>query len=141
MPTPPPARLRAHAVVPERHVDVALEIAAGETVALLGPNGAGKSTVLGVLAGLLRPAQSEVVLGGRSLAGVPPHARGVALLAQEALLFPHLSALDNVAFAPRAAGVHRAAARAAARQRLDALGVGDLARRRPAQLSGGQAQR
>lgn len=72
---------------------------------------------------------------------VPPHRRGVALLAQEPLLFPHLSVLDNVAFGPRAAGAGRRASRRAAARWLESVDVAHLADRRPAQLSGGQAQR
>lgn len=144
----PPAHLpylHVQAVVPERDVNLRLDVAAGETVAILGPNGAGKSTLLAVLAGLIRSEGANgspgVVLGGRTLDGVPPHARGVALLAQEPLLFPHLSALENVAFSPRARGVRRPQARAQARRYLEAVGVAELGRRKPAQLSGGQAQR
>jgi molybdate transport system ATP-binding protein len=128
-------------------LDLSLTVARGEIVAVLGPNGAGKSTLLGVLAGLLRPDTGRVVLGGRTLtdteAGVhvPTHRRGVGLLAQQALLFPHLSALANVAFGPRCHGVPRAVAAQRARQLLAEVDVGELARRRPAQLSGGQAQR
>jgi molybdate transport system ATP-binding protein len=145
--------LRCRVVVPDRDVDVSFEVAAGETVALLGPNGAGKSTVLSVVAGLLRPETGRVELAGRVLLStgtaygdearvdVAPHRRRVALLAQEALLFPHLTVLDNVAFGPRSAGVPRTEARARAREWLDEVGVGELAGRRPGQLSGGQAQR
>ncbi|MGV3561724.1 MAG: ATP-binding cassette domain-containing protein, partial [Nocardioides sp.] len=88
------------AEVPERGVELALRVAPGETVALLGPNGAGKSTALAVAAGLLRPARGRVALDGRPLtvtggggqqaSCVPPHARRIALLAQDPLLFPHL---------------------------------------------------
>lgn len=133
--------LHLQAVLGDRGVDVTLEVAEGETVALLGPNGAGKSSLLSVIAGLLRPDEGTVVLDGRSLDGVPPHRRGVALLAQDALLFPHLTVLENVAFAPRARGVRRRPARAAARERLRQVGVEQLADRRPHQISGGQAQR
>lgn len=131
----------------ERDVEVSLSVAAGETLAVLGPNGSGKSTVLGVTAGLLTPDSGRVSVGEAVLtdtaAGVrvPPHARRTALLGQEPLLFPHLSALENVAFGPRSAGVPRADARAAAQRWLDDVGVGELSGRRPAQLSGGQAQR
>ena len=141
------------ATVPGRDVEVAFDVAEGETIAVLGPNGAGKSTVLAVAAGLLRPATGRVELAGRVLLSVggpgstldkvdiAPHRRRVALLAQEPLLFPHLSVLDNVAFGPRSTGTSRAPARVRAQEWLDEVGIGELADRRPAQLSGGQAQR
>ncbi|MDF1703200.1 MAG: ABC transporter ATP-binding protein [Aeromicrobium sp.] len=128
-------------VVGDRDVTVRLEVAHGETLALLGPNGAGKSTVLGAVAGLVAPTSGHVVLDGRDLTGVRPHRRHVALLAQDPLLFPHLSVLDNVAFAPRSTGAGRSASRSAARAHLREVGVEDLADRRPDRLSGGQAQR
>ena len=141
--------LRAALAVPDRGVDVALDVAHGETVALLGPNGSGKSTTLSVLTGLLHPHAADVELdertlvrtGGSPSVWVPPHDRGVALLSQEPLLFPHLSVLDNVAFGPRSAGMPRGPARDRARHWLAELGVADLAARRPRALSGGQAQR
>lgn len=71
----------------------------------------------------------------------PPHDRGVTLLAQEALLFPHLTARQNVEFGPRSRGASRAAARAAGERWLAEVDALPLAGRRPAQLSGGQAQR
>ena len=112
---------------------------------MLGPNGAGKSTLLDVLAGLLRPDAGHVRLGDRAVTGpgvhVPPHRRGVGLLAQQPLLFPHLTALANVAFGPRAQGVPRRVALARAQELLDAVDAGSLADRRPGQLSGGQQQR
>jgi molybdate transport system ATP-binding protein len=132
----------------DRDVVADLEVGHGETVALLGPNGAGKSTLLSVVAGLLRPDEGHVVLEGRPLTRtgrrptwVPPHDRQVALLAQEPLLFPHLSVLDNVAFGPRSRGSRRSDSRATARRWLEEVGIADLADRRPSQVSGGQAQR
>ncbi|GAA1708815.1 ABC transporter ATP-binding protein [Isoptericola hypogeus] len=138
------------ATVPTRGFDVELNVAEGRTLALLGPNGAGKSTALGLVAGTLRPHDGHVTLDGRALvradggrprAWVPPHARQVALLAQEALLFPHLTVRHNVAFGPRSQGTGRRAAAAAADRWLDRVGLTALADRRPATLSGGQAQR
>ena len=130
-----------------RSVAFDLHVAPGEVLAVLGPNGAGKSTLLGLLAGLLRPTSGRIELDGDVLADaegstfLPPHRRGIALLAQEALLFPHLDVAANVAFGPRSAGVPRARARALAGTWLDAVGMGRFAGRRPHQLSGGQAQR
>ncbi len=137
--------LQLAATVAARDVDVTLEVAQGETVALLGPNGAGKSTVLAVAAGTLRPDRGQVLLAGRELTGeerfVAPHARQVALLAQDPLLFPHLSVLENVAFGPRSLGRGRREARETARHWLTEVGAPDLADRRPSEISGGQAQR
>jgi molybdate transport system ATP-binding protein len=138
------------ATVAERDIEVSFTVAPGETVALLGPNGAGKSTVLAVAAGLLYPDQGQVVLDGKVLtavgdggrpAWVPPHDRKIALLAQDPLLFPHLTVQENVEFAPRSRGVRRSEARATARHWLEQVGAADLAERRPSQVSGGQAQR
>ncbi|TNM36634.1 ABC transporter ATP-binding protein [Nocardioides albidus] len=137
--------VQARVVVEDRGIDVSFDVADGETVALLGPNGAGKSTTLAVLGGLLRPDAGQVVLDGQELTGpgrwVAPHARRTALLAQDPLLFPHLSALENVAFGPRSTGTGRRTARAAARHWLAEVDAAELAGRRPARLSGGQAQR
>ncbi len=143
--------LEYSAVVRDRDVEVAFAVGAGETVAVLGPNGAGKSTVMAVTAGLLRPDRGRVELDGRVLTAIAdaggervdvrPHQRGIALLAQDPLLFPHLTALENVAFGPRSAGVPRSQAREEAAGWLDEVGVGELAHRKPSQLSGGQAQR
>ncbi|WP_432514998.1 sulfate/molybdate ABC transporter ATP-binding protein [Kineococcus sp. SYSU DK001] len=128
-----------------RALAVRCEVAAGEVLAVLGPNGAGKSTLLALLAGLLRPTAGRVVLDGRVLADdrtrVPPHRRGVGLLAQDPLLFPHLSVEDNVAFGPRSAGASRRRARARAAGLLAEVGAAGFAARRPHELSGGQAQR
>ncbi|GAB3622611.1 ATP-binding cassette domain-containing protein [Mariniluteicoccus endophyticus] len=129
----------AHAV---RGVSVTLDVPSGTTLALVGPNGAGKSTVLGGLVGTVPPdVGSSVVLEGTEVAEVAIHRRRIALLGQEPLLFPHLTLLENVAFGPRAAGVGRAQARAAAAELLELVGVGDLGGRRPPEVSGGQAQR
>ncbi len=129
------------ASVPSRGLALELSLAAGERVALLGPNGAGKSTTLDVLAGFL-PASGPLLLDGASIGAEPAHRRPIGLLAQEPLLFPHLDVLDNVAFPlEHRGGLGRRAARAAAAVRLEDFGIGHLARRRPSQLSGGQAQR
>jgi molybdate transport system ATP-binding protein len=125
----------------EFELAVEFEVPDGGVLALLGPNGSGKSSVLGCLAGLLRPDRARITLDGRSLAGLPSHARGIGMLSQDALLFPHLSALDNVAFAPRSAGAGRAGSRKLARDWLAEVDALELAARKPAQLSGGQAQR
>ena len=117
-----------------------LSVVPGRTLALLGPNGAGKSSALAALAGLVS-SSGHIVLNGRSLDTIEVEQRRVGYVFQDYLLFPQLSVLENVAFAQRAAGVRRGSARSAALDWLDRLGIADLAARRPAQLSGGQAQR
>ena len=137
--------LEVEATVADRDVEVALEVADGETLAVLGPNGAGKSTVLAVIAGLLHPDRGQVRLDGRVLTGdgafVPPHDRRVALLAQDPLLFPHLSVRENVAFGPRSRGAGRRTSHEAAHRWLTEVGAEELADRKPGQVSGGQGQR
>ena len=126
-------------------VDVALQADAGTVVALLGPNGSGKTTTLDVISGLLPLDSGHVRVGGTTWADahttLPPQQRRTGLVAATHLLFPHLSALENVAFGPRSRGMRRSEARARAQAELDSLGIGDLADRRPGALSNGQAQR
>ncbi|WP_229401664.1 ABC transporter ATP-binding protein [Micromonospora okii] len=144
-----PPLLDAHLVAARGafHLDVALRVRAGEVVALLGPNGAGKTTALRALAGLHPLAAGHLTLGGVDLdrpdrrAWTPPERRPVGVVFQDYLLFPHLSARDNVAFGPRRRGAGRRAARALADAWLARVGLAGHAGRRPRQLSGGQAQR
>ena len=122
-------------------LDVELAVPPGSTVAVLGPNGAGKTTLLRVLAGLHPLDDGDVVLDGDSLVGVSPEARGVGVVFQDHALFPHLSALDNVAFGLRCRGMRRAEATTQAAAWLGRVGLGDRTHVRPAALSGGEAQR
>lgn len=107
----------------------------GSVIAVVGPNGAGKTSLLRGIAGLA-PADGHVVVDGTDVTGVPAHRRGIGWVPQDGALFPHLSARANVAF-----GIGGRSARAVATTWLDTLGIGELADRRPAQLSGGQAQK
>jgi molybdate transport system ATP-binding protein len=140
-------KLDAHLVVRRERftLDVALTVEAGEVVALVGPNGAGKTTALRALAGLTGLDAGEVRLGGELLDGpgrwVPPERRPVGVVFQDYLLFPHLTALENVAFGLRCGGASRRSSRTAAAALLDRVGVGHLAGVKPRRLSGGQAQR
>ncbi len=116
-------------------------VPAGACLAVLGRSGSGKTTALRLVAGLEPADGGAVVLGGADLAGVPPERRGMAVLSQRPLLFPHLDVGDNVAFADVVAGRPRREARARAREQLARVGLTGLERRRPSALSGGQAQR
>lgn len=128
-------------------LDVDLQVASGEVVALLGPNGAGKSTLLRALAGLVPLTGGRIELAGRVLddpgrgVRVTPEDRGTGVVFQDHLLFPHLTAADNVAFGLRARGAPAGDARRRATIWLERVGLADVARSRPHQLSGGQAQR
>ncbi len=127
-------------------VDIALDVDPGETVAVMGRSGAGKSTLLGALAGLVGLDEGEISVDGRVLdraprLRTPPMKRGIVLLGQEARLFPHLTARENVAFGPRAAGVPASAALSLADEWLARVGLPGTGDRRPVQLSGGEQQR
>ncbi len=125
--------------------DTAVTVAPGEVLAVVGPNGAGKSTLLELLCGLLRPDDGTLTVDGETLVGpgrfVPTHHRRIGLLGQQPLLFPHLDVLSNVAYGPRSQGARRGEARRVAAELLDRMGAAELAGRRPAELSGGQAAR
>ena len=128
-------------------LDVALEAHGGEVLAVLGPNGAGKSTLLRALAGLTALDSGTVRLDAQVFDDpahgvfVAPQQRRLGVVFQDHRLFPHLRVLDNVAFGLRARGADTRTARADASRWLDRLNVGELARRHPRKLSGGQAQR
>src|SRR5262249_31457113 len=128
-------------------VEGALEALSGETLVLVGESGSGKTTALRLLAGLLMPDEGKIELDSavyyhsKRNVFVPPEKRSVGYVAQDYALFPHLTALENVAFGLRASGSGASLARRRARTMLERLEIGDLAARRPSQLSGGQRQR
>jgi molybdate transport system ATP-binding protein len=129
------------------HLDIDLEVGDGEVVALLGPNGAGKTTALRVIAGLQPLDNGRIELDGVVLDDpaadvfVPTAHRPIGVVFQDYLLFPRLSALDNVAFGFRARGHDKASARKRAREWLERFALAEHANAKPRTLSGGQAQR
>jgi molybdate transport system ATP-binding protein len=129
------------------NLDTAFSVASGEVLALLGPNGSGKSTTLRALVGLLPLAGGRVVLDGTVLEDpaqhvkIPPEQRAISLMFQDYLLFPHLSAVENVAFGLRAKGTDKKTARDKASQTMARLGLDGLAEAKPGSMSGGQQQR
>jgi molybdate transport system ATP-binding protein len=128
-------------------LDVAFSVAAGEVLALLGPNASGKSTTLRALVGLLPLDGGRVVLDGTVLEDpaervrVAPEKRPIALMFQDYLLFPHMSAVENVAFGLRCRGTDKKTAREKASQVLARLDLEAVAEARPGSMSGGQQQR
>ncbi len=121
--------------------DITLAIEPGEFFALLGPSGSGKSTLLRLIAGFNQHNRGRLLVDGRDITGVPPHARNIGMVFQSYALWPHLTVYDNVAFGL----VERRVARDEITRRvagaLALVGLADYAKRRPNQLSGGQQQR
>ncbi len=139
-------RARVDVTLGDFDLDIDLNARAGRVTAVLGPNGAGKTTLLRCIAGTVALDAGRIELDGTVLDEPPstlvaPQRRRIGEVHQDYLLFPHLSALENVAFGPRSAGLHRVAARAVARRWLARVGLADFAEARPRTLSGGQAQR
>lgn len=134
----------AYAGVPAVQV-LSLRVDAGEVLALLGPSGSGKSSLLHAVAGFLAPSSGWIRVGGVAVAGagraLPPERRDLAVVFQNYALWPHLCALDTVAYPLRRRGVGRTQARSEALVILDRLRIAHLAGRKPAELSGGEQQR
>ena len=124
-----------------------LHVDAGEVVALMGPSGSGKSTLLHCLAGIVRPDGGTVRYQGADLASLTDRARSAlrrtefGFVFQFGQLVPELTCLENVALPLRLGGTRRRVASARAKEWLDRLDLGDLAGKRPGEVSGGQGQR
>jgi putative spermidine/putrescine transport system ATP-binding protein len=118
-----------------------LKIAAGSYCCLLGPSGCGKTSTLRMIAGHELASEGDILLGARNITNLPAAERGTAMMFQSYALFPHLSALDNVAFSLKMRGVDKAARQKKASDLLERVSLGHLAHRKPAELSGGQQQR
>ncbi|WP_043114346.1 ABC transporter ATP-binding protein [Pseudacidovorax intermedius] len=118
-----------------------LRIASGSYCCLLGPSGCGKSTTLRMIAGHESVTGGDILLENRNITDLPAAARGTAMMFQSFALFPHLSALDNVAFSLKMKGVAKAERQARAQDLLERVSLGHLAQRKPGELSGGQQQR
>ena len=121
--------------------NIQLRIPSASYCCLLGPSGCGKSTTLRMIAGHETVTSGDILLDNRNITDVPAAARGTAMMFQSFALFPHLSALDNVAFSLKMKGVEKAQRHASAQQLLERVAMGALANRKPAELSGGQQQR
>jgi iron(III) transport system ATP-binding protein len=124
---------------------VSIDVAPGTFLVLLGPSGSGKTTLLRCLAGIERIDSGSLSIGSRVVADgrshVPPEARDLSMVFQDYALWPHLTALDNVAFALRRRRLSRTECRARAMVMLSRVGLAEFAKRYPNELSGGQQQR
>jgi putative spermidine/putrescine transport system ATP-binding protein len=121
------------------HID--LTVRAGHYCCLLGPSGCGKTSTLRMIAGHEDASEGDIVLGGRNITDLPASSRGTSMMFQSYALFPHLSALENVAFSLKMRGMGKAERLAKAQALLERVSLGHLAQRKPAELSGGQQQR
>ena len=120
---------------------VDLDVADREFVALLGPSGCGKTTLLRIIAGLETQTAGRVLIGDKDISGLPPRARGLAMVFQNYAVFPHLKVRDNIAFGLTMNGADKAKIARQVESTASLLQLGKLLDRYPAQLSGGQRQR
>jgi putative spermidine/putrescine transport system ATP-binding protein len=118
-----------------------LDMRDGELVCLLGPSGCGKTTLLRIIAGFIKPDSGTVAIAGQDVTALAPSARRIGMVFQAYSLFPNMTALDNVRFGPRVAGIGREEQVSRARRLLDLVGLGEHAAKYPHQMSGGQQQR
>ncbi|NRP72745.1 Spermidine/putrescine import ATP-binding protein PotA [Ensifer psoraleae] len=121
--------------------DLSLTIEPGTLVTLLGPSGCGKTTTLRMLAGLEHPTSGRILIGGKDVTMLPANERDVSMVFQSYALFPHMTALENVAYGLESSGLKRKEARERAEDGLALVGLAGMGERLPAELSGGQQQR
>lgn len=118
-----------------------LRIPGGQYCCLLGPSGCGKTSTLRMIAGHESISDGDILIGQRNVTRAQPATRGTAMVFQSYALFPHLSALDNVAFSLKMRGVAKDVRRRRAGELLELVAMSAYAERKPSQLSGGQQQR
>src|SRR5690606_26493164 len=121
--------------------DVQLQVADGELLAVVGPSGCGKTTFLRIVAGLEQPDAGRIVIQGKDVAALPPERRDVGFVFQQFALFPNMSVAANVEYGLKRQRVPKAERARRVEEMLAMVGLGDLAHRRPDQLSAGQQQR
>ncbi len=121
--------------------DINLEIEEGGFLVLVGPSGCGKSTLLNSIAGLEPITSGEIFINGKSVAGLHPSKRDIAMVFQSYALYPNMTVAGNIAFGMEIRGVPKPERDAAIARISDMLQIGHLLDRKPGQLSGGQRQR
>jgi len=121
--------------------DVTLRVARGEFFSILGPSGCGKTTILRMVAGFLEPTAGEILIGGQSMHGVPPHRRPTSLVFQHLALFPLMTVYDNIAFGLRMRKAPEAEIRRRVAEKLELINLPGYEAKFPHQLSGGEKQR
>ncbi len=121
--------------------NIDLKVPGNSYCCLLGPSGCGKTSTLRLVAGHETASSGDIIIGAKNVTDLPPTSRGTAMMFQSYALFPHLNAVDNVAFSLKMRGVAKATRRANAMELLQLVDMAKYAERLPAQLSGGQQQR
>lgn len=120
---------------------ISISVRPGERLAVHGPSGCGKTTLLYAIAGLLDVHHGVIRIGDRDVTHIPAHQRDVGLVFQDNQLFPHFDVADNVSYSLRVRGIGKRERRKVAEDWLSRFGLTGLARRRVAELSGGEAKR
>lgn len=121
--------------------DLTMEIKDGEFLVFLGPSGCGKTTILRIIAGLENPTEGQIYINGKDVTGLRPKDRNVAMVFQSYSLYPHMTAFQNMAFPLRIAGIEREKIKGKVEETAELLGVQNLLKKKPRELSGGQSQR
>lgn len=121
--------------------DISFDLYAGQTLTLMGPSGSGKTTLLRILAGLEKPTHGKVFVKGQQVTELAPEKRGLGFVFQHYALFPHMTVYENLAFPLRLKHLPNEEINKRVAQALDIVGMTDFQNRKPAKLSGGEAQR
>ncbi|MCB8883142.1 ABC transporter ATP-binding protein [Acidisoma cellulosilytica] len=124
---------------PEKGID--LSVASGELFAIIGPSGCGKSTLLRIIGGFITATAGDVLIGGKNVTNLPPHARPTNTVFQNYALFPHLTIGQNVSFGLEMEQIRPAERRPRVVAALDLVGLAGFENRQVGELSGGQLQR
>lgn len=121
--------------------ELSFHVGDGEFVCLLGPSGCGKTTSLRMIAGLETPTSGNILIGGKDVTRLHPKDRQISMVFQDYALYPHMNIADNIAYPLKVRGESETARHQRAKEVADVLKIGDLLKRLPSQISGGQQQR
>jgi molybdopterin-binding protein len=121
--------------------DLNLKVNDGEYCIILGPTGAGKTILLETIAGIHYPKNGRILLNGNDITQTPPEKRGIGMVYQDYMLFPHMTVAENIGFGLKERGVSKKEWHAAVRDIAKTFGISHLLERYPKTLSGGEQQR